>query len=121
MLPLKGLKVLDFSQNGDGPVCALMLAEAGAGVIKIEPPQGEPFRRGTTAITFYNINRNKRSLTCNFKTPEGIAVLNRLVDRADVVLGWDASRLVHAHAGNLVLLFLRAVRPDAAGHHAPVP
>ena len=40
MLPLKGLKVLDFSQNGDGPVCALMLAEAGAGVIKNRTSSG---------------------------------------------------------------------------------
>ncbi len=46
MLPLKGLKVLDFSHAADGPTCGLMLAQAGADVIKIEPLQGEPYRRG---------------------------------------------------------------------------
>ena len=86
MLPLKGLKVLDFSQNGDGPVCALMLAEAGAGVIKIEPPQGDPFRRGPTAITFYNINRNKRSLALNLQSAEGKNIAHRLASGADIVV-----------------------------------
>ena len=86
MLPLKGLKVLDFSQNGDGPVCALMLAEAGAEVIKIEPPQGDPFRRGPTAITFYNINRNKRSLALNLQSAEGKNIAHRLASAADIVV-----------------------------------
>ncbi len=86
MLPLKGLKVLDFSQNGDGPVCALMLAEAGAGVIKIEPSQGDPFRRGPTAMTFYNINRNKRSLVINLQSPEGKDIAHRLALTADIVV-----------------------------------
>jgi crotonobetainyl-CoA:carnitine CoA-transferase CaiB-like acyl-CoA transferase len=86
MLPLSGLKVLDFSQNGDGPVCALMLAEAGADVIKIEPPQGEPFRRGAAAITFYNINRNKRSLALNLQSPEGKEIAHRMTSGADILV-----------------------------------
>jgi crotonobetainyl-CoA:carnitine CoA-transferase CaiB-like acyl-CoA transferase len=86
MLPLKGLKVLDFSQNGDGPACGLMLAEAGADVIKIEPLQGDAFRRGAAFILFYNINRNKRSLAVNLHSPEGKEIARKLAANADIVI-----------------------------------
>jgi len=87
MLPLKGLKVLDFSQNADGPACALMLAEAGADVIKIESLQGEPFRHGgATAILFCNINRNKRGLALNLQTAEGKEIAQRLASTADIIV-----------------------------------
>ena len=86
MLPLKGIKVLDFSQNGDGPVCALMLAEAGADVIKIESPSGDPFRRGMTSITFSNINRNKRSLCLNLNSKEGKDIAHRLAAATDIIV-----------------------------------
>ncbi len=86
MLPLKGIKVLDFSRNGDGPVCALMLAEAGADVIKIESPNGDPFRRGLTFITFDNINRNKRGLCLNLNSQEGKNIAHRLAATADIIV-----------------------------------
>jgi len=86
MLPLKGIKVLDFSQNGDGPVCALMLAEAGADVIKIESPGGDPFRRGVTFITFNNINRNKRGLCLDLNSREGREIAHRLARNADIII-----------------------------------
>lgn len=86
MLPLEGLNVLDFSQNADGPACGLMLAEAGADVIKIEPLQGEAFRRGAAFILFYNINRNKRSLALNLHAAEGKEIAHRLASTADIVL-----------------------------------
>lgn len=86
MYPLQGLKVLDFSHAGDGPTCGLMLAQAGADVIKIESHQGDPFRQGPTAIAFYNINRNKRSLALNLQTPEGREIALRLASKADIIL-----------------------------------
>jgi crotonobetainyl-CoA:carnitine CoA-transferase CaiB-like acyl-CoA transferase len=86
MLPLEGLRVLDFSQNGDGPACGLMLAEAGAEVIKIEPLQGDAFRRGAALILFYNINRNKRSLALNLHSPEGKEIARKLAANADILL-----------------------------------
>jgi len=86
MYPLQGLKVLDFSHAGDGPTCGLMLAQAGADVIKIEPPQGDPFRQGPAAVTFYNVNRNKRSLALNLQMPEGREIAHRLAATADILL-----------------------------------
>jgi len=86
MYPLQGLKVLDFSHAGDGPTCGLMLAQAGADVIKIEPPQGDPFRQGPAAVTFYNVNRNKRSLALNLQMPEGREITHRLASTADIII-----------------------------------
>jgi len=86
MYPLQGLKVLDFSHSGDGPTCGLMLAQAGADVIKIEPLQGDPFRQGLAALAFYNANRNKRSLALNLQTPEGREIALRLASKADIII-----------------------------------
>ena len=86
MYHYKGLKVLDFSHAGDGPTCGLMLAQAGADVIKIEPLQGDPFRRGLTAVAFYNANRNKRSLALNLQAPEGREIAHRLASTADIII-----------------------------------
>jgi len=86
MYPLQGLKVLDFSHSGDGPTCGLMLAQAGADVIKIESHQGDPFRQGPTVIAFYNINRNKRSLALNLQKPEGREIALRLASKADIII-----------------------------------
>jgi len=86
MYPLQGLKVLDFSHSGDGPICGLMLAQAGADVIKIEPPQGDPFRYGLAAVAFYNSNRNKRSLALNLQATEGREIAHRLAATADILL-----------------------------------
>jgi len=86
MYPLQGLKVLDFSHSGDGPTCGLMLAQAGADVIKIESHQGDLFRQGLAAVTFHNINRNKRSLVLNLQAPEGREIAHRLAATADILL-----------------------------------
>jgi crotonobetainyl-CoA:carnitine CoA-transferase CaiB-like acyl-CoA transferase len=86
MLPLKGLKVLDFSHAADGPTCGLMLAQAGADVIKVEPLQGDPYRRGLTAAAFYSANRNKRGLALNLKSPEGREIAQKLASTADILL-----------------------------------
>ena len=86
MLPLKGLKALDFSHAADGPTCGLLLAQAGADVIKVEPLQGEPYRRGLTSSAFYNANRNKRGLAINLQSPEGREIARKLASTSDIIL-----------------------------------
>lgn len=90
-LPLAGLSVLDLGQIYQGPYATLLMAKAGADVIKIEPPAGEPLRRrappgktGTFAMAL--LNANKRAITLNLKTPRGRTLLIELVKRADVLM-----------------------------------
>jgi CoA:oxalate CoA-transferase len=90
-LPLAGITVLDFGQIFQGPYCTLLLAKAGADVIKIEPPHGEPLRRraepGKSAIfSFAMLNSNKRGITLNLKTERGRGLLFDMVRRADVMV-----------------------------------
>jgi CoA:oxalate CoA-transferase len=89
--PLAGIVVLDLGQIYQGPYCTLLLAKAGADVIKIEPPGGEPLRRrappcktGTFAMAL--LNANKRAITLNLKTQRGHEVLCELAKRADVLV-----------------------------------
>src|SRR3954453_11478233 len=89
---LSGLKVLDLSRILAGPYCTLMLADCGADVIKVEPPQGDDTRRfgppfvGGESTYFLSINRGKRSIAVDLKHPEGRAVVHRLAAWADVVV-----------------------------------
>ena len=113
--PLAGLTVLDLTRVLSGPYCTMLLADMGARVIKIEQPGrgdetrawGPPFVAGESAY-FLSINRNKESVTLDFKQPGGRAALGRLVDRADVLvenfrpgtldrlgLGYDAIKATH--------------------------
>jgi crotonobetainyl-CoA:carnitine CoA-transferase CaiB-like acyl-CoA transferase len=88
---LANLRVLDLSRVRAGPTCVRMLADFGADVIGIEPPPGvdandsmfADYRKGGD---FQNLNRNKRGLTLNLKTSEGIDILHRLAKTADVVV-----------------------------------
>jgi crotonobetainyl-CoA:carnitine CoA-transferase CaiB-like acyl-CoA transferase len=88
---LEGIRVLDFSIMLAGPYCARMLADVGAEVIKIEPPEGDdmrlraPLRSGHSAY-FGQLNAGKRSITLDLKTPEAIAIVHGLVAKADVVV-----------------------------------
>src|SRR5258708_38984909 len=71
------------------PYCTMNLADLGADVIKVEPPGGEEQRRGSTSRnghsgSFMAINRNKRGITLDLKTPEGVEVMHRLIRTADV-------------------------------------
>jgi alpha-methylacyl-CoA racemase len=91
-LPLAGLKVLDLSRLLPGPYATLVLADLGATVDKVEEPDGgdyirqmPPLREGESAL-FLGLNRNKRSLTLNLKTPEGRDALKRLVRGYDVLV-----------------------------------
>jgi len=87
---LARFRVLDLSRVRSGPTCARVLADFGADVIRIEPPEGvdpnDTMFANRNGGDFQNLNRNKRSLTLNLKKPEGIAVLHRMVANADVVL-----------------------------------
>src|SRR5262249_25132122 len=107
MAPLDGITVLDLTRVLSGPYCTMLLADMGARVVKIEqpnkgddtrawgppflypgghkPPAGGPNVGGESAY-FLSINRNKESVTLDFKHPRGRALLDRLVAKADVVV-----------------------------------
>src|SRR5580658_10611114 len=90
-LPLSGITVVDFGQIFQGPYATLLLAKAGANVIKIEPPHGEPLRRRaapgkSTTLPIAMLNQNKRAVTLNLKHPRGRELLFDMVRRADVLL-----------------------------------
>ena len=100
MAVLEGTTVIEMAGGLAGPWCGLQLADAGCRVVKVEPPEGDPLRglghelRGHGTL-FLALNRNKRSIVLDYRQPEGYAVLQRLVQRADVVvedLGLQASR-----------------------------
>ena len=80
--------VLDLSRVRAGPTCVRQLADWGANVIKIEAPPGieESMGGPRERSDFQNLHRNKRSMTLNFKSPEGVAAFKRMVKKADVVV-----------------------------------
>jgi succinate---hydroxymethylglutarate CoA-transferase len=90
---LSGIRVLDLTRVLAGPLCAMMLGDMGADVIKVEPPGGgddtrswgPPFAAGESAY-FLGANRNKRSMTLNMAVPAGQKVLAGLIEKADVVI-----------------------------------
>jgi formyl-CoA transferase len=88
--PLSGVTVLDLTQIYNGPYATFLLAQAGAEVIKIEPPGGEHLRRrqgwSGAAMPFAMFNANKRSMTLNLKSEQGRDLLLRLVEKADVLV-----------------------------------
>ena len=81
---LAGLRVVDFSAFVNGPLAAEVLADLGADVVKVEPPEGEAMRAAAYAIAA--CQRGKRSLALNIGAPEARPVVERLLARADVVL-----------------------------------
>ena len=91
--PLTGTKVLDLTRILAGPLCAQMLGDMGAEVIKVEPPGsgddtrswGPPFA-GTESAYFLGINRNKRSITLNMAAKPGQEILARLIQQCDVLV-----------------------------------
>ncbi len=92
MGPLKGIKVVELAQIMAGPTCGMLLADMGADVIKVEKLPGgddtrsysEPSIAGESAA-FMILNRNKRGMAVNLKTPAGLEVVKRLLADADVV------------------------------------
>ena len=89
--PLEGIVVADLTQNVAGPFCTQTLGDMGAEVVKIERPgRGDDARAwappywGRESATFISLNRNKKSLALDLKSPGGLEILHRLVGRADV-------------------------------------
>jgi len=107
--PLSGVRVLDLSAYIAGPYGCTMLADQGADVIKIEPPDGDNLRKYPSTLeaesrAFLGVNRSKLGLVLDLKSPQGLVSLLRLVREADVLvhnfrpsvpkrLGIDAERL----------------------------
>ncbi len=113
--PLSGLRVLDLSRVLAGPFCTMMLGDLGAEVIKVEKPEtgddtrewGPPFAGGESAY-YLSVNRNKKSVTVNFKSEAGRRVIRQLASQVDVLvenwrigtmeawgLGYDALRTLN--------------------------
>ncbi|MBV9712086.1 MAG: CoA transferase [Ktedonobacteraceae bacterium] len=114
MQPLQGIRVIDLTRVLSGPFCTMTLADLGAEVIKIEPPDGDdtrhwgpPFVKGES--TYYlSVNRSKKSLVLDLKTDEGKQALWNLISQADLVIenfrpgtfarlgfGWEAIHQRH--------------------------
>lgn len=88
---LEGIRVIDFSFYLPGPYATLRLADMGAEVIKVEPPDGEPARhmgekKDGTGLVFLANNRNKKSVTLNLKDGDGQEAARKLIKGADVVI-----------------------------------
>ena len=120
--PLAGIRVVDCSTVLAGPYATMLLADLGADVIKVEPPDGDATRGwgppwvgsaedGTrTAAYFLAVNRNKRSIRLDLRQPDGAAVLRRLLARADVLVeNFRAGGLERLGFGDEAL---RALNPD---------
>jgi succinate--hydroxymethylglutarate CoA-transferase len=90
--PLDGIKVLDFTRLYAGPFCTMLLADLGADVVKVEPPDGDPIRaqgppfHDGDSMSFLAVNRNKRSVVLNTKRDDDKEIARRLATEADVVV-----------------------------------
>jgi len=109
---LAGLVVADLTQNVAGPYCTQILGDMGAQIVKVERPgRGDDAREwappywGDESASFMSVNRNKRSLAVDMKSPEGRAIVERLITHADIFvqslragvieelgLGWERAR-----------------------------
>ena len=136
-MPLTGIRVLDLTRLLPGPFCTRLLGDMGADVVKVEEPSGGDYLRWTPplidgeSVLFNAINRNKRSVTLNLKSPAGRDLLLRLAEHADVLiegnrpgvmarldLGWD---VLHARNAKLVMCSITGYGQDGpfalrAGH-----
>lgn len=89
--PLSGIRILDFTRVLAGPMSTALLADLGAEVIKIEPPQGDdyraigPMKNGHSAL-FSVMNRNKQSMVLDLKHPDAVALVQEMAQQADVVV-----------------------------------
>jgi crotonobetainyl-CoA:carnitine CoA-transferase CaiB-like acyl-CoA transferase len=109
--PLAGIKVLDLTQIYQGPYASFLMAQAGADVVKVEPPAGERMRQGggaKTPLAFAMLNSNKKSIAIDLKHPRGKALLKDMAATADVLLenfaagtmdrlglGWEVMREIN--------------------------
>jgi glutaryl-CoA transferase len=139
--PLAGLLVADCSTVLAGPYCTMLLADLGADVVKVEPPEGDATRgwgppwvgsegEGTrTAAYFLSVNRNKRSIRLDLRQDDGRRILRRLIERADVLvenfrvgafarLGFKDSELTELN-DRLVHLAISGYGPDGPDASKP--
>ena len=91
MSSLEGIKVVEFCEIAAGPFCAMLLADMGADVIKVERPAGDAMRTWPPvndgySENFASINRNKRSVVLDLKTPEGLHAAKAIILDSDVVV-----------------------------------
>ena len=84
MHPLEGIRVVDMTTMINGPVAAMLLSDMGAEVIKIEPPDGDPWRPMIGGFLAYN--RGKRAISVNMKKEEGKEIAYKLIAKADVLV-----------------------------------
>ena len=136
-MPLTGVRILDLTRLLPGPFCTMLLADMGADIVKVEEPDGGDFLRWTPplaegeSVLFNAINRNKRSITLNLKSPSGRDLLLQLVENAEVLvegnrpgvmarlgLGWE---VLHARNPRLVMCSITGYGQDGpfasrAGH-----
>ena len=129
--PLEGVRVLDLSRVFAGPLCGQVLADFGAEVIKVEHPgRGDDtrdwgMRIGKTETTYYNsMNRNKRSITLDLQSAEGVQIIYDLLPQFDVVI----HNFKHGGADKLGLGYdkLKSIKPDliycsVAGYNSDTP
>ena len=115
--PLEGVRVLDLSRVFAGPLCGMVLADFGAEVVKVEHPgRGDDtrdwgMRIGKTETTYYNsMNRNKRSITLDLQTPEGVKILHELLPQFDVLI--HNFKTGGAEKLGLGYEQLKAIKPD---------
>ena len=115
--PLQGGRVLDLTRVFAGPLCGMVLADFGAEVIKVEHPgRGDDtrdwgMRIGKTETTYYNsMNRNKRSITVDLQTPEGVKIIHDLLPQCDVVV--QNFKTGGAEKLGLGYEQLKAIKPD---------
>ena len=90
---LQDIRVIDFTHALAGPFCVMLLGHLGADIIKVEPPNGDEFRRiwmqpGATKEAYESlwINVNKKSIVLNLKNEKGVDLARRLIARADVLV-----------------------------------
>jgi crotonobetainyl-CoA:carnitine CoA-transferase CaiB-like acyl-CoA transferase len=90
--PLEGIRVIACEHFIAGPMCTMLLGDMGADVIRVEPPEGDvsrgagpPFVDGQS-VYYLSVNRSKRAMTLNLRTPEGVNILKKLIEGADVVV-----------------------------------
>src|SRR5262249_16122959 len=85
---LDGIKILELARVAPGELCTMLLADMGAEVLKIETPdpKGPPAAEEARRAAFAFVNRNKRSMTLNLKSPDGQAIFTKLARTADVIV-----------------------------------
>jgi formyl-CoA transferase len=131
---LEGVKVLEFSEMIAAPFAGMHLGDMGADVIKVEPPEGDPWRHGVEfapneSKTFLSLNRNKRGITLDLKRPEAQEIVHRIVPSMDIVvvnyrpdvpkrLGIDYETL---SALNPRLIYLQNTAMGGRGEHSHRP